>query len=51
MASSCFSRDRWRLSGLEIERLEKALKECTDGGIPDRIKAWIKGRKKEIEGR
>jgi hypothetical protein len=23
----------------EIERLEKALRECTDGGIRDRIKA------------
>ena len=32
----------------EIERLEKALKECTDGGIRDRIKAWIEEEKKKL---
>jgi len=32
----------------EIERLEKALKECTDGGIQDRIKAWIEEEKKKL---
>ena len=33
----------------EIERLEKALKECTDGGIQDRIKAWIEEEKKKLD--
>jgi hypothetical protein len=32
----------------EIERLEKALKECTDGGIRDRIKRWIEEEKKKL---
>jgi hypothetical protein len=32
----------------EIERLEKALKDCTDGGIRDRIKAWIEEEKKKL---
>jgi hypothetical protein len=32
----------------EIERLEKALKECTDGGIRDRIKAWIEEEEKKL---
>jgi hypothetical protein len=32
----------------EIERLEKALKECTDGGIRDRINAWIEEEKKKL---
>ena len=32
----------------EIERLEKALRECTDGGIQDQIKAWIKEEKKKL---
>ena len=32
----------------EIERLEKALRECTDGGIRNRIKAWIEEEKKEL---
>jgi hypothetical protein len=32
----------------EIERLEKALRECTDGGIRDRIKAWIEEEKKKL---
>jgi hypothetical protein len=34
----------------EIERLEKALRECTDGGIRDRIKAWIEEEKKKLRG-
>jgi hypothetical protein len=34
----------------EIERLEKALKECTDGGIRDLIKAWIEDKKKKLTG-
>jgi hypothetical protein len=34
----------------EIERLEKALKDCTDGGIRDRIKAWIEEEKKKLVG-
>jgi hypothetical protein len=32
----------------EIERLEKSLRECTDGGIQDQIKAWIKEEKKKL---
>jgi hypothetical protein len=32
----------------EIERLEKALRECTDSGIRDRIKAWIEEEKKKL---
>jgi hypothetical protein len=32
----------------EIERLEKALRECTDGGIRDRIRAWIDEEKKKL---
>jgi hypothetical protein len=32
----------------EIERLEKALRDCTDGGIRDRIKAWIEEEKKKL---
>jgi hypothetical protein len=32
----------------EIERLEKALRECTDGGIQDQIKAWIEEEKKKL---
>jgi hypothetical protein len=32
----------------EIERLEKALRECTDSGIRDRIKAWIDEEKKKL---
>ena len=34
----------------EIERLEKALRESTDGGIRDRIKAWIEEEKKKLIG-
>ena len=33
----------------EIERLEKALRECTDGGIRDQIKAWIEEEKKKLK--
>jgi hypothetical protein len=32
----------------EIERLEKALKECTDSGIQDRIKRWIEEEKEKL---
>jgi hypothetical protein len=32
----------------EIERLEKALKECTDGGIRDQIERWIEEEKKKL---
>jgi len=32
----------------EIERLEKALRECTDGGIRDRVKLWIEAEKKKL---
>jgi hypothetical protein len=32
----------------EIERLEKALKGCTDGGIRDRIERWIEEEKKKL---
>jgi len=32
----------------EIERLEKALQECADGGIRDRIKKWIEDEKKKL---
>jgi hypothetical protein len=35
----------------EIERLEKDLmRECTDSGIQDRIKAWIEEEKKKLVG-
>jgi hypothetical protein len=30
----------------EIERLEKAMEECTDGGIQDQIKIWIEEEKR-----
>jgi len=33
----------------EIERLEKALNVCTDGGIRERIKAWIEEENKEVD--
>ena len=33
----------------EIERLEKARKECSDGGIRKRIEVWIKEQKKKLE--
>jgi hypothetical protein len=32
----------------EIERLEMALRECTDAGIQDQIKAWIEEEKKKL---
>ncbi len=32
----------------EVERLEKALKECTDSGIKKRIEAWIEGEKQKL---
>jgi hypothetical protein len=32
----------------EIQRLEKALKECTDTNIPERIEAWIKEQKETL---
>ncbi len=32
----------------EIERLEKALKDCTENGIRDRIKAWIEEEKEKL---
>jgi hypothetical protein len=32
----------------EIERLEKALRECSDGGIRGRIEAWIEEEKKKL---
>jgi hypothetical protein len=32
----------------EIERLEKALNVCTDGGIRERIEAWIEEEKKKL---
>jgi hypothetical protein len=35
----------------EIERLEKALRECADGGIRDRIKRWIEDEKKTLLAR
>jgi hypothetical protein len=34
----------------EIERLEKAVEECTDSGIRDRIKAWIEEEQKKLVG-
>jgi len=32
----------------EIERLEKALRECTDSGIRKRIEVWIDDNKKKL---
>ena len=37
-----------RIIRAEIERLEKALKESTDGGIRERIKVWIEEEKKKL---
>jgi hypothetical protein len=33
----------------DIKRLEKARKDCADGGIQKRIDAWIAGQKKKLE--
>jgi hypothetical protein len=33
----------------EIQRLEKLRKECTDGGIRERIEAWIKAETQKLE--
>jgi len=33
----------------EIERLEKARENCDDGGIRERIDAWIKEQKQKLE--
>ena len=33
----------------EIERLEKARKECADGGIRKRIDFWIEEQKKKLQ--
>jgi hypothetical protein len=32
----------------EIERLERLHKGCTDGGIQERIEAWIEAEKKKL---
>ncbi len=32
----------------EIERLERLHKGCTDGGIQERIQAWIEAEKKKL---
>jgi hypothetical protein len=32
----------------EIERLEKARRECTDGGIRKLIEAWIEEQRKKL---
>jgi hypothetical protein len=32
----------------EIERLERLHRECTDGGIQERIEAWIEAAKKKL---
>jgi hypothetical protein len=32
----------------EIKRLEKAREACTDGGIQERIDAWIEEHKKKL---
>jgi len=46
--SSCFSRGEVAIIRAEIERLEMALRECTDAGIQDQIKAWIEEEKKKL---
>jgi hypothetical protein len=33
----------------EIERLEKARRECNDSGLQKRIDAWIAEEKKKLE--
>jgi hypothetical protein len=33
----------------EIEKLEKARRECNDGGIQKRIDDWIEEQKKKLE--
>jgi hypothetical protein len=32
----------------EINRLEKARKDCTDGGIRKQIEVWIEAQKKKL---
>jgi len=43
------SRGEVTIIRVEIERLEKALRECTDGGIRAQIKAWIEEEKKKLK--
>jgi len=46
----CFHQERESAQiRAEIERLEKACKECIDGGIRGRIEAWIAEQKKKLE--
>jgi hypothetical protein len=33
----------------EIERLEQLRKECSDGGIRERIEGWIKAEKEKLK--
>jgi hypothetical protein len=33
----------------EIERLEKLREQCSDGGLRERIEAWIEMEKKKLE--
>lgn len=40
-------RDKMRIKA-EIERLERLHKECSDGGIQERIEAWIEAEKKKL---
>ena len=35
----------------EIQRLEQLHKDCTDGGIRERIEAWIEAEKKKLARR
>ena len=35
----------------EIQRLEQLHKDCNDGGIRERIEAWIKSEKKKLAPR
>jgi hypothetical protein len=32
----------------EIERLQKALRECTDGGIRKQIEGWIREQEQKL---
>jgi hypothetical protein len=35
----------------EIERLEKARRECNDGGLQKVIDAWVEALKKKLDGK
>jgi hypothetical protein len=38
----------WAIVKAEIERLQKAQRECTDGGVRRKIDAWIEAEKRKL---